>query len=46
MQIVDHGVPPEVTAEAFAAAKRFFQLLLEQRMAIRIDKATTRSRPS
>lgn len=38
LQLVDHGVPEETIAGAFAAGKRFFELPLEQRLAIRIDK--------
>jgi isopenicillin N synthase-like dioxygenase len=38
LQVTDHGVPQDVIAGAFEAGKRFFELPLEQRMAIRIDK--------
>src|SRR5438045_15323 len=37
-QLVDHGVPPAVMSGAFKSAERFFQLPLEQRMTIRVDK--------
>ena len=37
-QLVDHGVPDPVMTGAFRSAERFFQLPLEQRMTIRVDK--------
>lgn len=37
-QLVDHGVPAAVMSGAFKSAERFFQLPLEQRMTIRVDK--------
>ena len=37
-QLVDHGVPAAVMSGAFKSAERFFQLPLDERMTIRIDK--------
>ncbi|HEX9465393.1 MAG TPA: 2-oxoglutarate and iron-dependent oxygenase domain-containing protein [Alphaproteobacteria bacterium] len=37
-QVVDHGVSPTVIEGAFAAAKRFFERPLEERLAIRVDR--------
>ena len=37
-ELVDHGVPADTIASAFAAEARFFALPLETRMQIRIDK--------
>jgi isopenicillin N synthase-like dioxygenase len=37
-ELIDHGVPADAIAGAFAAAARFFALPLETRMQIRVDK--------
>ena len=37
-ELIDHGVPAQVVAAAFAAAETFFRLPLESRLRIRVDK--------
>jgi isopenicillin N synthase-like dioxygenase len=37
-QLVDHGVPATVMTGAFKSAERFFELPLDKRMTIRVDK--------
>jgi len=37
-QLVDHGVSASVMSSAFKSAERFFQLPLDERMTIRVDK--------
>jgi len=37
-ELIDHGVPAQVVAGAFAAAETFFRLPLESRLRIRVDK--------
>jgi isopenicillin N synthase-like dioxygenase len=37
-ELIEHGVPAETVAGAFTAAARFFQLPLEERLKVRVDK--------
>ena len=43
--LVNHGVPRATVAGAFAAAKRFFSLPLDRRLAIKVDKSERGYRP-
>ncbi len=38
LQLIDHGVAAPVMAAAFAAARRFFELPVEERMTIRVGR--------
>lgn len=38
-ELIGHGVPAASTQKAFAAAKRFFELPLDVRLALKIDKS-------
>jgi isopenicillin N synthase-like dioxygenase len=42
MQVVGHGIPPEVQEKAFECAKTFFAMPTDQKLALKKNQATGR----